>query len=107
MVQFLSIIFFLDFFNFCWVFPKFPFFLCHPVIQLERCHALNITEVTHNKAVFPVLDPRTSSMSDCGSFRAERNRSFPPWMLRLYALFFVIPGRNLANDAAALCCAQN
>ena len=27
MVQFLSIIFFLvDFFNFCWVFQKFPFF---------------------------------------------------------------------------------
>jgi len=32
MVQFLSIIFFfLDFFNFCWVFQKLPFFLCHPV----------------------------------------------------------------------------
>jgi len=28
MVQFLSIIFFsLDFFNFCWVFQKFPFFV--------------------------------------------------------------------------------
>ena len=26
MVQFLSIIFLLDFFNFCWVFQKFPFF---------------------------------------------------------------------------------
>jgi len=26
MVQFLSIIFFLDFFDFCWVFQKFPFF---------------------------------------------------------------------------------
>ena len=26
MVQFLSIFFFLDFFNFCWVFQKFPFF---------------------------------------------------------------------------------
>ena len=26
MVQFLSIIFFLDFFNFCWGFQKFPFF---------------------------------------------------------------------------------
>jgi len=26
MVQFLSIIFFLDFFNFCWVFQKFQFF---------------------------------------------------------------------------------
>ena len=31
MVQFLSIIFFLGFFNFCWVFQKFPFFLCHPL----------------------------------------------------------------------------
>ena len=32
MVQFLSInFFFLDFFNFCWVFQKFPFFLCLPV----------------------------------------------------------------------------
>ena len=31
MVQLLSIIFFLDFFNFCWVFQKFPFFLCHSV----------------------------------------------------------------------------
>ena len=29
MVQFLSInLFFLDFFNFCWVFQKFPFFFC-------------------------------------------------------------------------------
>ena len=26
MVQFLSIFFFLDFFHFCWVFQKFPFF---------------------------------------------------------------------------------
>ena len=34
MVEFLSInFFFLDFFNFCWVFPKFPFFLCHPVFE--------------------------------------------------------------------------
>ena len=32
MVQFLSIFFFLDFFNFCWVFQKFPFF-CHPVFE--------------------------------------------------------------------------
>ena len=32
MVQFLSIIFFLDFFNFCLVFQKFSFFLCHPVL---------------------------------------------------------------------------
>ena len=24
--------FFLDFFNFCWVFQKFPFFWCHPVL---------------------------------------------------------------------------
>ena len=31
MVQFLSIIFFLDFFNICWVFQNFPFFLCHSV----------------------------------------------------------------------------
>ena len=30
MVQFLSMIFFY-FFNFCWVFQKFLFFLCHPV----------------------------------------------------------------------------
>ena len=42
MVQFLSInIFFLDFFNYCWVFQKFPFFcvtlyisLCYKPIQL-------------------------------------------------------------------------
>jgi len=27
MVQFVLIIFFLDFFNFCWVFQKFPFFV--------------------------------------------------------------------------------
>ena len=27
MVQFLSIFFFLDFFNFCWVFQNFPFFV--------------------------------------------------------------------------------
>jgi len=27
MVQFLSINFFLDFFNFCWVFQKIPFFV--------------------------------------------------------------------------------
>ena len=32
MVQFLSInFFFLDFFNFCWVFQNFTFFLCHRV----------------------------------------------------------------------------
>ena len=27
MLQFLSIFFLLDFFNFCWVFQKFPFFV--------------------------------------------------------------------------------
>ena len=31
MVQFLSIFFGGDFFNFCWGFQKFPFFLCHSV----------------------------------------------------------------------------
>ena len=35
MVQFLSIyFFFLDFFNFCWGFQKFPFFLCHSVFEV-------------------------------------------------------------------------
>jgi len=34
MVQFLSINFlFLDFFNFCWVFQKFPFFIVSPCIS--------------------------------------------------------------------------
>ena len=33
MVQFLSIFFFY-FFNFCWVFQKFPFFVCHSVFTL-------------------------------------------------------------------------
>ena len=37
MVQFLSIIFFfLDFFNFCWVFQKFPFFCITLFIQQAR-----------------------------------------------------------------------
>ena len=35
MVQFLSINFFLDFFNFCWVFQKFPFF-CVPCIKVKK-----------------------------------------------------------------------
>jgi len=34
MAQFLSInFFFWDFLNFCWVFQKFPFFLCHSVLE--------------------------------------------------------------------------
>ena len=33
-VQFLSVNFFLDFFNFCWGFQKFPCFLRHPVLQV-------------------------------------------------------------------------
>ena len=44
MVQFLSIIFFfLDFFNFCWVFQKFPFFcvtLYKYFTLLFKCHIL-------------------------------------------------------------------
>ena len=41
MVQFLSIIFFfLDLFNFCWVFQKFPFFLYHPVLRKETTGSL-------------------------------------------------------------------
>ena len=37
MVQFLSIIFFfLDFFNFCWVFQKFPFFFVSSCIKINR-----------------------------------------------------------------------
>ena len=36
MVQFLSIIFFfLDFFNFCWVFQKFPFFFLCVTLYLK------------------------------------------------------------------------
>ena len=34
MVQFLSIIFFLDFFNFCWVFQKFTFFVSLCIILI-------------------------------------------------------------------------
>jgi len=38
MVQFLSIIFFFYFFNFCWGFQKFPF-LCHPVFEVwDNCN---------------------------------------------------------------------
>jgi len=72
------------------------------IIQLERSYFIvNTTGVTHIKAVFTVLDPRTSSMSHCVRFRAERNRSFPPWMLRLHAVCFMNRGRNYANDANA------
>jgi hypothetical protein len=35
MAQFLSIIFLLDLFNFCWVFQKFPFFSFLPVLTLK------------------------------------------------------------------------
>jgi len=35
MVHFLSINFFLDFFNFCWVFQKFPFF-CVTLYNVRR-----------------------------------------------------------------------
>jgi len=42
MFQFLSIIFFLDFFSFCWVFSKVPFFLCH----LYMCN-VNIVTGSH------------------------------------------------------------
>ena len=75
---------------------------------MERSHfVVNTKGVTHVKAVFPVLDPRTSSVSHGVRFRAERMRSFPPWMLRLYAPCFTIRGGNYANDAHTLYCAQN
>ena len=35
MVKFLSMIFFLDFFNFCWVFQKFLFFVS-PCIKIAK-----------------------------------------------------------------------
>ena len=44
MVQFLSIIFFLDFLNFCWVFQKFPFFLCHSVLESTVNRILKTTQ---------------------------------------------------------------
>ena len=40
MVQFLSInFFFLDFFNFCWVFQKFPFFVS---ICIKGVHSIKV-----------------------------------------------------------------
>ena len=42
MVQFLSIIFFfLDFFNFCWVFQKFPFFVSPCTLLSHAIHSLS------------------------------------------------------------------
>ena len=35
--------FFLNFFNFCWVFQNFPFFLCHPVLTMHGVWTLNLT----------------------------------------------------------------
>ena len=43
MVQFLSIIFFLDFFNFCWVFQNFPFFC----VTLYKEDAIEKRNATH------------------------------------------------------------
>jgi len=38
MVQILSIIFFLDFFNFCWVFQTFPFFVSLCTLKEKKNH---------------------------------------------------------------------
>ena len=57
MVQFLStIFFFLDFFNFCWVFQKFPF-LGHPVLIVgeDIFQLLRIYPATITLSVFYIL----------------------------------------------------
>ena len=46
MVQFLLInFFFLDFFNFCWVFQKFPFFCVTPYITAQPDSSTSIHEI--------------------------------------------------------------
>ena len=59
MVQFLSInFFFLDFFNFCWVFQKFPFFCVTLYIDF-RMHGATIKEMTMFSTTFHLKQVRT------------------------------------------------
>ena len=73
MVQLLSIFFFLDFFNFCWVFQKFPFFCvtlyycCSYVYRTTQC-ACTITNIRTNSAkrtFSPVSLTSPCSMNIC------------------------------------------
>ena len=55
MVQFLSIIFFLDFFNFCWVFQKFPFLCVTLYLKNHTAHANILREQSAEPFLFNLV----------------------------------------------------
>ena len=74
MVQFLSIFFFLNFLNFCWVFQKFPFFLCHSVFISERTttcatYTINwLVFMTEIKSVYSAVRTGSLNKAVCASY---------------------------------------
>ena len=76
MVQFLSIIFFsLDFFNFCWIFQKFPFF----------CVTLNMLYNVQYKFLNP---DNTNLLFFIG---AEKSESHDQWFAVLSSRIYDLP----------------
>jgi hypothetical protein len=73
MVQFLSIIFFfLDFYNFCWVFQKFPFFVspCNTSLNtswIEKCFRQICRENQSTRLMFSNFS--RDNVDKCGTAR--------------------------------------
>jgi len=56
MVQFVNIYIFFYFFNFCWVFQKFPFFVCHSVLAMHgHTNVMVYTYMSNNVGLYTVL----------------------------------------------------
>ena len=87
MVQFLSIIFFFVFFNFCWVFQKFPFFVSLCIfLKDNEMRSQSALVGVYNKPLFILQRNRR-----CGMSMAQM-----PWLFsRLRHLVFCTCTRSL------------
>ena len=85
MVQFLSINFFLDFFNFCWVFQEFPFF-CVTLYQVSHRYGIFSWWWAHscpkhveksNKHIKKICAPIFFYLEDYTRMHSQQNMKFP------------------------------
>ena len=90
MVQFLSIIFFLDFFNFCWVFQKFPFFCVTLCVCVCVCMYKHFGTVNMKNIYTSFASPSTMSFH-------EHNRRSPDRPL-LQTGFLLLDGNSHLNS---------
>ena len=93
MVHFLSIIFFLDFFNFCWGFQNFPFFCVTLYIAKDKCKYFCVQTVRCRKYAFKSIEckinktPSFYKAATCLGLKFSRHQAWEERYKKCYSLF--------------------